>query len=362
MATTVKPEIKLDPANENTTMAQVEEFEEDTDLHIPTAAGPAWLVKIPQHLWAAWSDIYSTTADAEPIEIGRMRVFHLKDGEGLLDQKIQIKLNPGVPQHVDLPKSYTVDLKTEGYNNTVVFSEKDLPGHQTRRDVYGRKSHLKPQGIPPKSDRYGAKPGSYRSAIPKETALAPIIQHQADAIPVQDASYDAWIEKSYKALMEPKRKTHISHRLDRGMHPGQRNATFTLTSRVGGASGRKAPPKEKAVRMSEKDLLDRIYQCFRRYRYWPLKGLKNELKQPETFIKQMLDQVAVLVRSGDFAMNYKLRDEYEAIANIKPEEVKDENAVVKSEDEGSVAEDAEMDEGDEGDEEDFEDVKMEGGG
>ena len=53
-----------------------------------------------------------------------------------------------------------------------------------------------------------------------------------------------------------------------------------------------------------------------------------------------------------------------AQAGVKPEEVKEELATVKSEDEevsGMEAEDAEMDE-DEDDEGDFEDVKMEGPG
>ena len=355
-----KPEIKLDPATETTSIAQLEEFEDDTDLHIPNPSGPqAWLVKVPSHLWGAWNDIYRNAADEQPIEIGKMRVYNAKEGETPMQQRIQIRLNPGVPQHVELPKNYELDLKTEGYSNTVVFSEKDLPGHRTRRDVVGaRRSYLSAnKGIPAKSDRYGntsgTKAGTYRSAIPKQTALAPVIHHVADATPVQDASYEAWTEKNYKAAMAPKRKTQFYQGVDRGMHPGNRSANFTLTSRVG--AGRKPPPKEKAVRISQQELLDRIYQCFRKYKYWPLKALKNELKQPETFIKETLDSIAILVRSGDFAMNYKLRDEYESVANIKPDEVKNENAVIRSEDDGSVAEDAEMDEDDGGD---FEDVKM----
>ena len=365
-ASTVKPEIKLDPAAESTNISQIEEFEEDHDLYVPPVdINPAWLVKVPEHLWKAWNEIYRTTADAEPIEIGKMRVYELGPGEGDLDRKIEIRLTHGVPQHVDLPKLYTVKMKTEDYSNVVVFNEKDLPGHQARRDVVGRaRAHLRPQGIPAKSDRYGStKPGTYRSAIPKQTALAPMVKHQADATPVQDASYDAYIEKSYKAAMQPKSKTRISHKLEKGMHPGTRNSTtFTLSSRVPGST-RKPRPKEKAVRMDQKDLLDAIYKCFQQYRYWSLKALKFRLKQPEAYIKQMLDGIAFLVRSGDFAMNYKLKDEYEGIANIKQDEVKDENAVVKSEDEGSMAEDAEMDEEEDEDEDelDLEDVKMEGG-
>ena len=364
--TQIKPEIKLDPSTSTPpTMSNVEDFEDDTDLHIPPPdSSQAWLVKLPGYLWQAWNEIYAQTADAEPIEIGKMRVYNAKEGEDPLQQKIQIRLNAGVPQHVDLPKNYEVDLKSQGYNNTVVFSEKDLPGHQHAR---GRKSQLSVnRGIQSKSDRYSqqqiVKPGHYRTAIPKQTALAPLIHHEADARPVEDASYMAHFKKSYQASINPKKQTTFQHGIDRSMHPGSSAlstfSSFGLTSRP---SGRKAPPKEKAVRISQGELLDHIYKCFRRYRYWSLKALKNELRQPENFIKQTLESIAILVRSGDFAMNYKLKDEYESIANVKPEEVKEETAVIKSEDEGSLAEDGEMegDEDDEGDE--FEDVNMEGG-
>ena len=373
--TTVKPEIKLDPAASSPpTLANLEEFEDDTDLHIPPtgADGPqAWLVKVPQHLWQAWNEIYRNSADETPIEIGKMRVWHLKEGESPLEQRAQIRLNPGVPQHVELLKNYDLDIKTNGYSNTVVFSEKDLPGHSNRSGKQFRSSRNnlttagKPTGIPSKDSRYGqpTKPGYYRTAIPKQTALAPLIHHVADAAPVQDASYYAHFAKTYNQSLQPKKKTTFQTGIDKTLHPGASNlttfSTFGLTSRP---SGRKPAPKEKAVRMEQGELIDRIYQCFRRYRYWSLKALKNELRQPESFIKQTLESIAVLVRSGDFAMNYKLRDEYAVTANIRDEEVKEETAMVKSEDEGSEAEDGEMEEEEEGEGEDFEDVEMGGEG
>ena len=371
----IKPEIKLDPAASITPthLADVSDFEDDTDLHIPPAdAGQAWLVKLPKYIWEAWNEMYRHFSDDTPIEIGKMRVYDNPDGADPLQQKIQIRLNPGVPQHVELPKTYNVDLKTIGYSNTVVFSEKDLPGHRTQ--PFGRRSH-RPTGIPSKGSRYGpqTKPGTYRSAIPKQTTLAPVIHHVADAAPVQDESYFTHFDKTYQASLRPKKTTTFQTGIDRGMHPGSNLTTFNsfnISSRPGGNSGRgKKAVKEKAVRISQEALLDAVYHCFRRYRYWSLKALKNELKQPETFIKETLESIATLVRSGDFAMNYVLKPEYASMANIKPEEVREETALVASGDEGEgevlgeesgMGSEAEMEGDDDEDEGDFEDVRMGG--
>jgi transcription initiation factor TFIIF subunit beta len=369
----VKPEIKVDPASiaSPSALANIEEFEDDVDLTIPDITSPhapqAWLVKVPDYIWKAWNDVYQESADHEPIELGKMRVFHQKpeDQGPQSKQKIQIRLAPGAPGHQGLPLSYDLEVQSTGYSNTVVFSEKDLPGHSTgpgSRRKPAAMTALKPGGIPQKSDRYG-KPGSYRTAIPKQTALAPMIHHVADAHPVQDDTYWRHFKKQYDAAIQPRATTEFRKGIDRTLHPGTAgNAmfnSFSLTSKP--KSSHKKPPREKAVRMSQQDLLDRLYQCFRRYKYWSLRALKNELKQPETFIKETLENIAVLIRSGDFAMNYKLKDDYASLANVKPEEMKEETALIKSEDEisGMEAEDAEMD-GDEDDEGDFEDVKMEG--
>ena len=61
--------------------------------------------------------------------------------------------------------------------------------------------------------------------------------------------------------------------------------------------------------MPQNELLDLIYQCFREYRYWPFKTLKARLRQPEAYLKQTLEMVAHLVKSGDFAMTWELKPE-----------------------------------------------------
>lgn len=61
--------------------------------------------------------------------------------------------------------------------------------------------------------------------------------------------------------------------------------------------------------MPQNELLDRIFECFRQYQYWPFKTLKAKLQQPEAYLKQTLEMVAHLVKSGDFAMTWELKPE-----------------------------------------------------
>lgn len=61
--------------------------------------------------------------------------------------------------------------------------------------------------------------------------------------------------------------------------------------------------------MPQNELLDLIFDCFKRYKHWPFKSLKAELKQPEAYLKQTLEIVAVLIKSGDFASTWMLKPE-----------------------------------------------------
>ena len=67
--------------------------------------------------------------------------------------------------------------------------------------------------------------------------------------------------------------------------------------------------ENKTTRMPQNELLDLVYQCFREYKYWPFKTLKARLRQPEAYLKQTLEMVAHLVKSGDFAMTWELKPE-----------------------------------------------------
>lgn len=59
--------------------------------------------------------------------------------------------------------------------------------------------------------------------------------------------------------------------------------------------------------MPQNELLDMIFDCFKKYTYWPLKTLKSEVNQPEAYLKQTLELVAHFIKGGKYAMTWQLK-------------------------------------------------------
>ena len=361
----VKPEIKLDP-DDKTDLADVDEFEEDTDLQIPANPAQGWLTRVPPELWQAWNEMYKDAPSDQPIQIGNLRVFDNPGQNG--ERRLELHLQNNIPQTREVPQKYEIKLTSEQYNNSVVFSEKDLPGHRSQQ--YGRNRHSthaagsKPTGID-KAERIrqNKKFGGYSSVIPKQTFLAAKVNHEASLIPMKDENYYANLERSLTMAMAPKVSTTFQlDKIDKGLMPGRQHDTFnTFTTSSKLKSGKKKTPKEKAVRMPQDQLYTALYACFKKYKYWKMGSLRNHLKQPEAYIKATLEQIAYLIRSGDFVGTYAIKPEYEGSLNImnETENPADDVAKVESAGDTDMGSDGVETEGD-GDEGDFEDVKMEG--
>ncbi|KAL1583570.1 hypothetical protein WHR41_07696 [Cladosporium halotolerans] len=348
----IKPEIKADPADSKEGLADVDEFEEDTDLYIPHDPPQGWLARVPPELWQAWSEMYNDApAGDDKIKIGSLRVY--ENTEGSVDQKLELHLEKSVQPTRDLPKTYNLKLQTSAYNNSVVFSEKDLPGHKSQAFGRNRYNPGKSAGIN-KNDRYNKEPakkiGGYSSVIPKQTALAAKILHEANLVPVEDNEYYKSLERTLTKAMQPKVNTTFQLGLVKGGQPGQQNNTFSSFTTTSRPKGKKKAVKEKAVRMSQTEMFDALHRCFREFKYWSLKALRHRLNQPEAYIKSSLEQIGHLIRSGDFAMQYVLNPDYAASLNIKDGDVAAEAAESGESDSGEEADDDDME---------LEDVKME---
>lgn len=101
----------------------------------------------------------------------------------------------------------------------------------------------------------------------------------------------------------------------------------------------------KAARWPENQLLDEIAKCFSEHRYWSVKAFRGRIPQPEAYLRESLDKIAVLHRSGPFANHWSLKPEYQNMVASLPKPADDAAAPrpdVPSEDE-----------------EDEEDIKME---
>ena len=106
--------------------------------------------------------------------------------------------------------------------------------------------------------------------------------------------------------------------------------------------------ENKTARWPENQLMDKIIECFQKFSYWSMRAFRAEIPQPEAFIREVLDRVAVLHRSGRFANQWALKPEFEPMVQRK-------GALPGSETTAPLNQDLP----DESDDEDDGDVKME---
>jgi transcription initiation factor TFIIF subunit beta len=76
----------------------------------------------------------------------------------------------------------------------------------------------------------------------------------------------------------------------------------------------------KAARIPKNELIDALHACFDEYSYWSMKALKGRTRQPEAYLKEVLQEIAVLVKAGPFASTWKRMSMYEKNVEGQKEE------------------------------------------
>lgn len=64
--------------------------------------------------------------------------------------------------------------------------------------------------------------------------------------------------------------------------------------------------KEKAIRIPPDQMLDLLFDAFQDYDYYRASTLRARIRQPETYIREMLGQIATLITTGDYAGTWRL--------------------------------------------------------
>ncbi len=110
-------------------------------------------------------------------------------------------------------------------------------------------------------------------------------------------------------------------------------------TKAGPSRGKKQA--NKAVRIPENLLLDQIMKCFERFDFWPLRSLKADLNQPEAYLKEVLERVAILTRSGIYVGTYQLQPSFKDTTKYNFGNVKAEQAPEVASDFGGTDDDEE---------------------
>ena len=222
-------------------------------------------------------------------------------------------LDPNLPFHSRVERDYQINPISTKTKNTYIFSEKDLPGYE--------KGHRNNRNVVEENDALGPNRGGVdkrkrfqRRAIPKQTRLGHVITHESNCMPVPNET--ARMIQKLREKEEAENRREVTLNMEDGFAPEIQsfmNLSKNKKEMLGahrGKAARPRPQENKASRMEQKDLLNALFRNFKRFQYWSMKALRDDLHQPEVYLKENLDNIADLVRSGRFNGLYTLKPEY----------------------------------------------------
>lgn len=290
------------------------------------AANSIYLAHVPTDLYEAWAGM----DDDEEIQIGTIRQWNEVDKNGNTKMRLAMLLDHKNRHHQLVPKEYNLEIKDMNLMNTFMFTEQDLPGYKSKaqggpnrnlpahlrnKQYQSRDNNGKPEG-----GRKGRYQPTYRKAIPKKTVLAGRFRHELNCNTTQTPEAKHLLALRVQDAMKPKAQTSMmssARAIPNGIIQAGTTAgndkmrNFVRTAVVDQKAAKtKKQKEERAARLDQHVLRDRIFACFAKYNYWSMKAFKLELVQPETWLRENLEEVAVLHKSGPFANHWELKPDY----------------------------------------------------
>lgn len=120
----VAPSIKPDPYADDDSL-----YEDAGDLDLSTGNRDIWLVKLPQYIAERWRDI----DDDEEITLGVVKIpppDRQSNENGTTKLKLVLERNE--TNGMETPTDYELQITNMEVTNTYVFTEKDMPGYESR--------------------------------------------------------------------------------------------------------------------------------------------------------------------------------------------------------------------------------------
>jgi len=357
-----EPTIKPDPEDASASPAGLSDddiYEDAGDLEFYNIeenpmAGNVYLTHVPKYLYDAWAHL----DDDADIQIGTIRQWNETLPNGQVKQRIALLLDHKSPEHQMIPKEYNLDVKDMQLKNSFLFSEQDLPGFKTRAQgansnipAHLRRSQEKPKEKPQEEGGSGHGAGGaggggrggrkgryqpyYRKAIPKKTVLAGRFAHELNCQPAQNAETKHILAMRANDALKPRATTQLAggrgvpkNAIQAGTHKPKETFGSFVRPLPDAKKEKKKKQEDRALRMSEHELRDAIFLAYKEFSYWSMKAFKQRLNQPEAWLRENLEQLAVLHKAGAFANHWELKPEYKqglqsvegAAPDVAPEE------------------------------------------
>lgn len=303
---------------------------ESLDMNLLHGSQKVWLVKLPRYLAQRWTNRDNLHGQ----QLGQVKIRQNQNaltGRKKLEVKLVLSELERTP---DIPQEYNLSILNTQVHNLYVFSEENLKRFKQEVTEVGEMPDA-PALKEIERDEPAPRNGFFRvqkngaddrkqipfvKTIPKKTSLLGKIVHDCQVVPLKDdTKYAQMLQKRQniaKAAERPK-VTFLNE------IPGvvQSQAGPSLLGKSTLMFLKSNPVKNKnegrAIRMPKKDLLDFLFRLFDEYEYWSMKGLKERTRQPETYLKELLESIANLIKKGPYTSKYNLKPEYRRLRDAE---------------------------------------------
>ncbi|KAG0145852.1 hypothetical protein CROQUDRAFT_658101 [Cronartium quercuum f. sp. fusiforme G11] len=287
---------------------QVEEEDCDEDLDLSQIEARTWLVKVPKFLSERWQQHAQLSGNG--VELARMRV-HDQDAMG--NRKIEIML-PDVPDLPAVPTNYTLDVRNKSSSNLFVFDELAKP------EIVGTTTVKTEPIASGSSNARFEKPRRPRPKVARRPRVTGTIAHECLVSPVINDSYRAVMRARQQKASQPKRTIKrvnedagTLNRMASGISTQVQANKFAAFTRTATTS----KTTEKFTRMPRAQLVDALFTGFLRYEYWSMKSLRDHTKQPEAYLREILSEIATLLKAGPYVGHWVLKPEFAELNRSK---------------------------------------------
>lgn len=216
-----------------------------------------------------------------------------------LPAKLQLIL-PKTEANADVPLRYDLSVTNRAPMNSYIFEETLFPltTEPPSMESGGQGSSVPDSELSNRAYRKFKRQQERR----RKMALVGTVAHECTVTPIVDATYRQVMTQRQKLASQPKRTIKMID--DRAMQ-GKQSGNFSSFIRSNTGSNKVKGSGQDGLRnarLPHDELLDLLFECFEKYEYWPLRSLREHLKQPEVSTDQwtpsMLTHTGLLERSS----------------------------------------------------------------
>jgi transcription initiation factor TFIIF subunit beta len=236
-------------------------------------------------------DAWSNVQEAD-VELGTIRVWQPQEGDTKQRISLVLPQNPGYKLTGEEADEYDLDLLPGRVENSYVIEDREKSGQKNPRV--------------------------------RSTRLAGRVHHKGSLKRAMTAAYEANIKKRHLQANQPKKQLIKLWNKDGDIGTGKTNlkmaqsgakqvdATFAATNRRPGKAGGSF---ERNTRVARDELLDLIFPIFAENDYVSMRELRRRTEQPEAYLKEVMNELGVLHKSGPNANMWSLKQSFLSTLN-----------------------------------------------